>query len=197
MYVNQQLVGYSLIAETAYDCDVAKALKPGQRNLIAIRVTNPGGNYDWYDPGTLTWGKYTFHAGRGVGGLDRGLTLRAHDSVHLSDIPVPVGLPFAPGGRVRKVAGANGKRRKATRTVDCGNWRWPWRRELIHNLGETLSEVIHNLGVAHAPKLGTQREFRPQLMNNFGATIRTRTSIWLRLCGESPFGVDYAAAALA
>ena len=85
VYVNQQLVGYSLIAETAYDCDVAKALKPGQRNLIAIRVTNPGGNYDWYDPGTLTWGKYTFHAGRGVGGLDRDLTLRAHDSVHLSD----------------------------------------------------------------------------------------------------------------
>jgi hypothetical protein len=85
VYVNQQLVGYSLIAETAYDCDISKALRPGQRNILAIRITNPGGNYDWYDGGTLTWGQYTFHAGRGVGGLDRGLTLRAHDSVYLSD----------------------------------------------------------------------------------------------------------------
>jgi beta-galactosidase/beta-glucuronidase len=54
VYVNQKLVGYSLIAETAYDCDISKAIKPGQRNLIAIRITNPGGNYEFIDT-SLVW----------------------------------------------------------------------------------------------------------------------------------------------
>jgi hypothetical protein len=85
VYVNQKLVGYSLIAETAYDCDISKAIKPGQRNLIAIRITNPGGNYDFIDTSLVRWGAYSFQAGRGFGGLDRGLSLRAHDQVFLSD----------------------------------------------------------------------------------------------------------------
>jgi beta-galactosidase len=87
VYVNQQLVGYDLIAETSYDCNIAKALKPGQQNIIALRITNPGGTYDWIDFAfsQIKWGNYIFSAGRGIGGLDRGLTLRAHDSVSLSD----------------------------------------------------------------------------------------------------------------
>jgi beta-galactosidase len=87
VYVNQQLVGYDLIAETAYDCNIAKALKPGQTNTIALRITNPGGNYDWIDFSfsQIKWGNYSFHAGRGIGGLDRGLTITAHDSLFLSD----------------------------------------------------------------------------------------------------------------
>jgi beta-galactosidase len=87
VYVNQQLVGYDLIAETGYDCNIASALKPGTRNTIALRITNPGGNYDWIDFqfSQLKWGNYQFTAGRGIGGLDRGLTLKTHDYVFLND----------------------------------------------------------------------------------------------------------------
>ncbi len=85
VYLNHQLVGYDLIAETAFTCDVSKAVLPGQKNQLAIRITNPGGWMDWQDFQFLTWGKYTFQESHGFGGLDRGLTLEAHDPVYLAD----------------------------------------------------------------------------------------------------------------
>jgi beta-galactosidase len=87
IFVNQQLIGYDLIAETSYDCDITSALKPGT-NLLALRITNPGGVYDWRDYTQLHWGKYEFHAGRGFGGLDRGISFDVHDTVFLSDLSV-------------------------------------------------------------------------------------------------------------
>lgn len=85
VYLNQKLVGYSLMEETGFDCDVSKAIRPGQVNQLAIRITNPGGRMDWGDWNGDTWGKTTFHPGHGFGGLDRGITLTAHDPVYLSD----------------------------------------------------------------------------------------------------------------
>ncbi len=85
IYVNQKLVGYDLIAETSFKCDVSKAIIPGQKNQLAIRITNPGGMLDWRDSHTLKWGNYTFQKSHGFGGLDRGLTLEAHDPVYLDD----------------------------------------------------------------------------------------------------------------
>ena len=55
VFVNQQLTGYDLIAETSYDCDITPALKPGT-NPLALRITNPGGVYDWRDYTKLRWG---------------------------------------------------------------------------------------------------------------------------------------------
>ena len=72
IFVNRHLTGYDLIAETSYDCDITSALKPGT-NLLALRITNPGGVYDWRDYTQLRWGAHEFHAGRGFGGLDRGI----------------------------------------------------------------------------------------------------------------------------
>jgi len=85
IYVNHQLVGYNIIEETSFDCDISKALLPGKPNQIAIRITNPGGWMDWQDFNTIIWGKYTFQKSHGFGGLDRGLTLTAHDPVYLDD----------------------------------------------------------------------------------------------------------------
>jgi hypothetical protein len=85
VYVNHQLVGYDMIAETAFDCDVTKALLPGQKNQIAIRITNPGGGMDFQDYYTVHWNKYEFQRSRGFGGLDRALTLTAQDPVYFDD----------------------------------------------------------------------------------------------------------------
>ena len=85
IFVNRKLVGYDLIAETSYDCDISAALKPGA-NALAIRITNPGGVYDWRDYVKLRWGAHEFQAGRGFGGLDRALSLHIHDHVFLDDL---------------------------------------------------------------------------------------------------------------
>lgn len=85
VFVNQKLAGYDLIAETSYACDITAMLRPGT-NQLALRITHAGGVYDWRDFTKLRWGTKEFHAGRGFGGLDRGITLHIHDKVSLSDL---------------------------------------------------------------------------------------------------------------
>ncbi len=85
VFVNRQLVGYDLIEQTSFTCDVSKAALPGQANLLAIRITNPGGRLDWLDDRVDSWGNYKFYSSRGFGGLDRGLSFSVHDPVYLDD----------------------------------------------------------------------------------------------------------------
>ena len=84
IFVNHKLVGYDLIAETAFDTDISSAVEPGKANQIAIRITNPGGRLDWRDQ-NMHWGKYEIQKSPGFGGLDRGMTITAHDPVYLTD----------------------------------------------------------------------------------------------------------------
>ena len=84
IFVNHKLVGYDLIAETAFDVDITKAIEPGKPNQIAIRITNPGGRLDWRD-NNMFWGKYELQKSPGFGGLDRGMTITAHDAVFVED----------------------------------------------------------------------------------------------------------------
>ena len=86
VYLNRQLVGYNIINETSFDCDLSQAARFGDRNLLAIRITNPGGRMEWVDTRLLTWGPKRFHASHGFGGLDRGLVISAHDSLYIKDL---------------------------------------------------------------------------------------------------------------
>jgi beta-galactosidase len=85
VYVNQKLVGYSLMEELPFECDITAAAHPGASNQLAIRITNPGGRLDWVDGGRITWGNATFQKSHGFGGLDRALTLSAHGPARIRD----------------------------------------------------------------------------------------------------------------
>jgi hypothetical protein len=78
VFLNEQLVGYSIMSELPIACDLTRAIRPGQANRLAIRITNPGGRFDWRDSTTMMWGKAKLFASHGFGGLDRGLTLSVH-----------------------------------------------------------------------------------------------------------------------
>jgi hypothetical protein len=82
VFLNEQLVGYSIMSELPLDCDLTAAMKPGAPNRLAIRITNPGGRYDWRDSTTMMWGKLKFFASHGFGGLDRGMSLSVHPLDH-------------------------------------------------------------------------------------------------------------------
>jgi beta-galactosidase len=88
VYLNKQLIGYNIITETAFTCDASKAIRPGKKNVLAIRITNPGGRLDWVDTELLTWGKtqQQFHKSHGFGGLDRGIQLVAHEPFYIADL---------------------------------------------------------------------------------------------------------------
>jgi beta-galactosidase len=77
VYLNERLVGYSIVEELPFECDVTAAANPDGPNRLALRITNPGGRYDWVDGTTIRWGKVNVYRSHGFGGIDRELTLHA------------------------------------------------------------------------------------------------------------------------
>jgi hypothetical protein len=84
VYLNQKLVGYSIMEELPFECDITPAAKPG-KNILAIRITNPGGRLDWVDGNRLTWGNVEFQKSHGFGGIDRALMLSVHGDTRITD----------------------------------------------------------------------------------------------------------------
>jgi beta-galactosidase len=79
VFLNKKLVGYSIMEELPFECDLTHAADPGGFNLMAIRLTNPFGRYDWVDGLNAQWGAVKLYRSHGFAGLDRGMTISAHD----------------------------------------------------------------------------------------------------------------------
>jgi hypothetical protein len=86
VFLNEKLVGYSIMGELPIVCDLTDVIYPGARNRLAIRITNPGGRYDWRDSTTMTWGAVKLFRSHGFGGIDRDVHLTSHPTdAHIAD----------------------------------------------------------------------------------------------------------------
>jgi hypothetical protein len=85
VFLNKKLVGYSIMEELPFECDLTHAADPGGLNLIVIRLTNPFGRYDWVDGVNAQWGAVKLYRSHGFAGLDRGMTLSAHKNIRVVD----------------------------------------------------------------------------------------------------------------
>jgi beta-galactosidase len=88
VFLNRKLVGYSIMEELPFECDLTNAASfsedaSGGFNLLAIRLTNPFGRYDWVDGLNAQWGAVKLYRSHGFAGLDRGMTISAHDGVRV------------------------------------------------------------------------------------------------------------------
>ncbi|HXS69046.1 MAG TPA: glycoside hydrolase family 2 TIM barrel-domain containing protein, partial [Candidatus Polarisedimenticolia bacterium] len=88
VYLNHQLVGYDVIGGTPFDVDLSGKVKPGQDCELAVRITDPGGNYDWRDSSPFRWGDYKMPMSHAFGGITGPVTLIATDPVYVDDIYV-------------------------------------------------------------------------------------------------------------
>jgi hypothetical protein len=88
VYVNGRLVAYTIISEAPFTADATDAINLGGKNLLAVRITNPGGRLDWMDFLTMTWGKYTLPATHAFGGLAGGVEIQVRAPVSVSDLAV-------------------------------------------------------------------------------------------------------------
>ena len=88
VYINGALCGYDTVTETRFTADATQALKPGQPNLLAVRITNPGGNFSWPDYDLMRWGRYEIPVSHGFGGLDGGITMHVRGPVAITDLAV-------------------------------------------------------------------------------------------------------------
>jgi hypothetical protein len=86
VYLNEKLVGYSIMEELPFEAELTHAAKPGGRNVLAIRITNPWGRFDWVDGLNEQWGAVKLYRSHGFGGLDRGMTISAHGAVRMKDV---------------------------------------------------------------------------------------------------------------
>lgn len=86
IFVNQKLVGYELVHQTPFEVDVTDAVQYGSPNKIAVRITDPNGNFGWGDYTGTEWGKYYFPLSHGFGGILGPVVLKVVDPVHVSDI---------------------------------------------------------------------------------------------------------------
>ncbi len=85
VFVNQKLVGYDFIGNTPFEVDISEVVKPGETAQLAVRVTNPGGNYDWKD-GNNKWGNRDVAGSLGFGGITGRVKMLVCDPVYVDDI---------------------------------------------------------------------------------------------------------------
>jgi beta-galactosidase len=87
VYLNQKLVGYTIMEELPFECDCTDAANPGGENHLAIRITNPFGRFDWVDGLNAKWGAVSLYRSHGFGALDRGITISANkETARIEDL---------------------------------------------------------------------------------------------------------------
>lgn len=86
VYINRRLVAYNLLTELPFDADITDHVTVGGENLLAVRITNPGGVMAWEDWGIIRWGEYEIPQSRGIGGLDAGIQLLLRNEVEVTDL---------------------------------------------------------------------------------------------------------------
>lgn len=86
VYLDQKLVGYDLVANTPFECDITKFVRPGQQCHLAVRITDIGGNFGWNDFNVDFWGKTQVPSSHGFGGVTGPVRLVVVDPVYVSDV---------------------------------------------------------------------------------------------------------------
>lgn len=69
VYVNRRLAGYELINGTPFSVDISKLATFGQKNELAVRITDPNGNFAWRDWDSFMWGNNETPPSHGFGGI--------------------------------------------------------------------------------------------------------------------------------
>ena len=88
VYINQKLAGYDLTGNTPFEIDISAFAKPGETVQLAVRITDPGGNFDWRDGDVINWGKYKVPGSHEFGGITGRVKLVSCSPVYVDDIYV-------------------------------------------------------------------------------------------------------------
>ena len=86
IFVNRRLVGYEIVLQTPFELDVTEAVSFGGANELAVRITDPNGNFGWGDYTFEKWGKYMFPLSHGFGGILGGVDVVVTDPVRVEDV---------------------------------------------------------------------------------------------------------------
>lgn len=88
IFINHRLAGYDVVGNSPIEVDISKFIAAGGRCEIAVRVTDPAGNFDWRDSQAMRWGNYSLPLSHGFGGITGRVRLVICDPIYIDDIYV-------------------------------------------------------------------------------------------------------------
>jgi beta-galactosidase len=88
VFVNRRLAGYDVVGNSPFELDITSFVTPGASCEIAIRITDPGGNFDWRDSQAMRWGAHMLPLSHGFGGITGRVRLVLCEPVYIEDIYV-------------------------------------------------------------------------------------------------------------
>ena len=86
VFLDGRLVGYDSVGNTPFSVELGDAARPGHSQRLDVRITDPGGNFDWIDHTAQHWGDQTIPASHGFGGLTGAVRLELVDPLHVADV---------------------------------------------------------------------------------------------------------------
>jgi len=86
IFVNRALAGYEIVGNTPFEVDITPFIQAGEAIELAIRITDPGGNYDWRDSSTFSWNGNRMPPSHAFGGIIGDVTLEIQASVAVTNL---------------------------------------------------------------------------------------------------------------
>jgi hypothetical protein len=86
VFINRKLAGYDLVNSTPFEVDITDFVKYGDANEIAVRITDPNGNFDWRDSQNFMWNDYRTNPTHGFGGITGKVKLVTTGKVFALDV---------------------------------------------------------------------------------------------------------------
>jgi beta-galactosidase len=86
VFVNRKLAGFDIIFGTGFKMDITNLLHFGKENQVAVRITDPDGNFTWTDFNYHQWGNYKIPPSHGFGGITGRVFLTYSEKVYFDDI---------------------------------------------------------------------------------------------------------------
>lgn len=88
VFLDRKLVASDMAFDTEFTVDVTGRVKPGATAELAVRITNPGGDYDWRDYMPVVWNGTKLPGSRSAGGITGDVAFEVHDPVYFDDFYV-------------------------------------------------------------------------------------------------------------
>lgn len=86
VFVDRQLAGYEIVGNSPFEVDITPYAKSGQTIELAVRITDPGGNYDWRDSATFPWNDKRMPPSHAFGGITGNVSLEIQAPVVVASL---------------------------------------------------------------------------------------------------------------
>jgi beta-galactosidase len=134
VFVNRRLTGYDVIGNSPFDVDITGAVRIGDVNRLDIRITDPGGNFNWTNNDWYPWGKNRVPANHGFGGITGKVILRAADPVSIDDLYMQNKPKFTDTEAFVTLKNSTGKAQTGELSLTISEWKSPagvlWRKTM-------------------------------------------------------------------